>query len=219
MVFGFDIHGDVATEHAASFARAHVGDAHLFDLMGVDGLIVPSRVAAALDADPGPWRRAAQRDDAVIYHRTIVRAPITAVNAVRAVASLRSAAVALRRAPEGAPVLEAPEAPRLALARLREVRATRLGTEAQVEASREADALLVFARPWYPGFVATFNGRTLPVLRVDGLMPAVRIAAGSSGRLVLRYRPWALRVGVPLSATALLLVVVCGALSVRARRP
>ena len=70
------------------------------------------------------------------------------------------------------------------------------------------DSLLVFARPWVPGFVASLNGKTLDVETADLIMPAVRIPAGSEGEVALEYKPRSLVTGAIIAAIALLAAVV-----------
>ncbi|MEP6810957.1 MAG: hypothetical protein ABI992_11995, partial [Chthoniobacterales bacterium] len=70
----------------------------------------------------------------------------------------------------------------------------------------ERPALLTFSRPYFRGYRATLNGRTLPVKSWRGFVPAVEIPAGANGRLILVYRPWWLLVG---GAIALVSAVVC----------
>jgi hypothetical protein len=75
--------------------------------------------------------------------------------------------------------------------------------------SADREALVVFSRPWYPGYVAECDGRPLPVSQLDLTLTAVRLPPGMSGRLTLRYRPRALAVGAAMTAvTAAVLVVV-----------
>ena len=70
------------------------------------------------------------------------------------------------------------------------------------------ESLLVFARPWVPGFVASLNGKPLQVETADLIMPAVRVPAGSEGEVVLAYKPRSLKLGASIAAAALLLAVV-----------
>ena len=56
-------------------------------------------------------------------------------------------------------------------------------------------ALIVFRRPWLPGWRATLNGKPLEVIRADAVMPAVEIPNGAQGKLELVYRPASLIIG------------------------
>jgi len=80
---------------------------------------------------------------------------------------------------------------------------------ADVDTTRcTADALLVFARPWFPGFRAELNGRALAVETADLMMPAVRIPPGSRGRVVLRYAPRALTAGFSIAAAGVIIAMM-----------
>jgi hypothetical protein len=84
---------------------------------------------------------------------------------------------------------------------IREIRTSRLSTSVLVDASpAKESSLIVFDRPWYPGFVATLNGRELPVLRADLIMPAVELQPGDRGLLVVRYRPRSMITGIAIAA-------------------
>ena len=63
---------------------------------------------------------------------------------------------------------------------------------------------MVFRRALYPGFRARLDGRELPVVPVDLILPGVRLPAGSRGRLELDYAPASLTIGAALAALALL---------------
>ncbi len=61
---------------------------------------------------------------------------------------------------------------------------------------------IVWARAWYPGYEAAWNGQPLTVEIVNAILPSVVIPAGA-GDLVLRYRPRGLGLGLALAALAL----------------
>jgi len=63
---------------------------------------------------------------------------------------------------------------------------------------------VAFRRPYFPGYVAELDGVPLPVAASDGLFPAVHLAAGSHGRLTLRYQPAAVFLGGTLATLGLL---------------
>lgn len=65
-----------------------------------------------------------------------------------------------------------------------------------------AGGRLVWARAWYPGYRAAWNGQPLTVEIVNDILPSVVIPAGT-GELVLRYRPRGLGLGLALAALAL----------------
>jgi uncharacterized membrane protein YfhO len=95
------------------------------------------------------------------------------------------------------------------LRRIERVSEERLRTTADIAPSTEqGKSLVVFMRPWLPGWSATLNGRPLTVLRADSIMPAVEIESSEHGQLVLEYRPASLRIGIVLAAAALLAIAV-----------
>jgi hypothetical protein len=65
------------------------------------------------------------------------------------------------------------------------------------------EALIVFPRPWYPGYQATLNGEPLRVEQLTLLLPAVRVPPGAHGVLCLYYLPTALRYGCYVAAASL----------------
>lgn len=72
---------------------------------------------------------------------------------------------------------------------------------ARVRVVAERAGLLVVSQAWSPGWSATVDGRSAPVLRVDGVVQGVPVPPGTSD-VVLRYRPPGLRLGGAISATA-----------------
>lgn len=65
-----------------------------------------------------------------------------------------------------------------------------------------AGGRIVWARAWYPGYEADWNGAPLSVEVVNGILPSVVVPAGT-GELRLRYRPAGLAPGLALAALAL----------------
>ncbi|MGY2051620.1 hypothetical protein [Methylobacterium sp. JK268] len=61
---------------------------------------------------------------------------------------------------------------------------------------------VVWARAWYPGYEAAWNGAPLPIEVVNGILPSVVLPAGT-GVLTLRYVPAGLRTGLALAGLAL----------------
>lgn len=76
----------------------------------------------------------------------------------------------------------------------------------------DTPALLVISEAYYPGWVATVNGQSAPVLEADAFLLAVPIPAGES-KVELDYRPSLLAIGVLLSMITLL--VCAGLVSIR----
>jgi hypothetical protein len=85
-------------------------------------------------------------------------------------------------------------------------RAPRIASFAPDEVVVELDALapgyVVLADPFYPGWEATVDGRPAPIVRADYALRAVRVDTGAK-RVVFRFRPASVRVGLLLSLAGL----------------
>ena len=86
-----------------------------------------------------------------------------------------------------------------------------------VEASSRYDAVLVLADSWFPGWKATIDGVPTRILRGNLLLRAVSIPAGNH-RVVFHYDPAPFRLGVLVSASALLIGVSLGLAGLVLRR-
>jgi hypothetical protein len=75
---------------------------------------------------------------------------------------------------------------------------------------------VVVADAFAPGWQAILDGRTVPILRADGLFRAVAVAAGRH-ELEMVYRPAEVRAGLGLSLAALLVTALLG-ITAAARR-
>jgi hypothetical protein len=71
-------------------------------------------------------------------------------------------------------------------------------------------SVLTIARPWLPGYYATWNQAALPVYRADLLMPGVIIPPNQTGILKLCYFPKSLRIGLTFSILTLLIMITTG---------
>jgi len=76
--------------------------------------------------------------------------------------------------------------------------------------------LLNISQAWFPGWEATIDGRSAPVVRADGLVTGVPVPSGRHA-VALRYRAPGLRAGVALSLLAAVALLVWGVIA-RARR-
>ncbi|RUL88692.1 hypothetical protein [Tautonia sociabilis] len=192
----------------------------LLDRMGVDALIVSNRYLGLAGTLPGQgWRRARTLPDGAVFRR--VGGALPRVRAVRRarVSGSREEGLAFLRDPEADPELPvllaeghqgSPAGRPFARASVTTRRASRCRVVVDVRAEEPGLAVVVaFARPWYPGYRATFEGRPVPVDRLDLILPAVRLPAGAAGRLVLEYRPRSFRWGIRVaSATGLFVLAV-----------
>jgi hypothetical protein len=92
--------------------------------------------------------------------------------------------------------------------------------QVRIAASADRPTRVVFARLWWPGYQAEFNGQTLPVRTHSGFLAAVDIpAAAGTGVLTLRYRPPYLGVGLASAAAGLALIAAVLAFWVPRPRP
>ena len=80
----------------------------------------------------------------------------------------------------------------------------------------DGEVLVTFARPWFPGYHATCDGKPVAVQMYDLFLPAVRLPAGTNGRVVLSYWPTSLSAGFWLAGTtAAALALAVAATAVR----
>src|SRR6185503_14290675 len=77
----------------------------------------------------------------------------------------------------------------------------------EVEATLEADGLLVLADTYYPGWRATVDGAPARIVAANHLFRGVPVPAGRH-RVRFEYRPWQVPVGIAVSALALLVVLL-----------
>ena len=83
----------------------------------------------------------------------------------------------------------------------------------RARATLARDGVLVVANSFAPGWKATIDGEPTPLLRANGVLTAIELAAGSHA-VELRYDPWPFKVG----ATATVLTAIgMLALALRAR--
>jgi hypothetical protein len=81
--------------------------------------------------------------------------------------------------------------------------ATRWGSSSvDLDVSSVRDGMLVVSQAWFPGWTATVDGRSAPVVRVDGLVQGVPVGPGRH-HVTLRYRAPGLGLGAALSAVTL----------------
>ncbi len=74
----------------------------------------------------------------------------------------------------------------------------------------DRETLVLFSRPFFPGYVATFNGKPVSIERFQAIMPAVRLPHGESGAVVLEYRPASLQRGSRLAFFAIIGIGLTG---------
>ena len=219
-VCGIQGHGYFVGDSADRLLDQETGPDGMLQLMGVDGLIVADRFLAhqpKLEAEG--WRPTADVASGRIFRRDGPPSPRVRALDEAIYESDMSAAIKLLVAETGKPAPHilmdsTPGAPqgvqRFATAQAALVEDGRNEAAAEVvNPSADQEALVVFSRPWYPGYRAECDGKPAPVSVLDLTMPAVRLPPGTSGRLVLRYRPRSLEIGgVVAAATAGILLII-----------
>ncbi|HEX6099038.1 MAG TPA: hypothetical protein VF432_22185 [Thermoanaerobaculia bacterium] len=207
-VFQFDVHGPIRPDRAEQLLRYESGRNQLLHHLGVDGLLVPvplvQRNAALLSRNG--WTPAARIADCFVLHRERLSDPLfLAALAVKTPGEQQAyEAVFQRRTPQLPVVLLADGGrERYGPRQLANVVEARNETTFVVR-GKGSKALIVFRRPWLPGWRASIGETPLPVLRANLLMPAVEIPAGAEGEVRLVYRPRSLRIGAAIAGLALL---------------
>lgn len=76
-----------------------------------------------------------------------------------------------------------------------------------IDATLATPGLLVLTDTWYPGWTAEVDGAPAPLLRADFAFRAVALQAGTH-RVLLRYAPRSLRIGLAITLAAALVVAV-----------
>jgi hypothetical protein len=164
------------------------------DLMRVERLIVERgpQLRELERVIASPWRRTDSRRFAVVYGRELPNAALPG--------SLAWPATGVRAEALGVATAE---------------------REALRIAQRDrAHRTLTFARTWWPGYRATFNGQSVPVRALDGLLVAVDLPEdASTGELVLSYRPPAFAASVAVSLLALFALMATTLLHARWMSP
>ncbi|HYC90144.1 MAG TPA: YfhO family protein [Thermoanaerobaculia bacterium] len=210
-IFDIDVHGPMSSRRAETFLRYETRNHELLHQLGVDGLVVPEVMArrhANVLARNG-WTPAARVAGALVLHREPLPAPVFQAAVALKIADQRQtyAAIFDRKTPQLPVVLFTPgNTQRYAHRRLLRVDEGRNHTEVRF-AEQGAGTLLVFRRPWLPGWRATVDGKPVPVLRANMIMPAVEVPADASV-VRLTYRPTSLVVGAAIAALSLIVLVV-----------
>jgi hypothetical protein len=235
-LFGWEVHGSF--EHPADARRilaSESGPHGLLQLMGVDGLVVADRFHQyrKILAKNG-WREVAQVKGGRVFHRNGRASPrVRVIEQGTCIADRFKAGEQLtRHGKEPLPSFllttergTKPTQLRFAPAQVAVVEESRCSMRAQVtSAGGQGEILVVFSRPWFPGYQALSNGQPVPVEVYDLILPAVRLPAGTSGPLLLEYRPVSYVLGCRIAlitacGTALILLVATAQRWLRRRQP
>ncbi len=225
--FAIETHGYVNGNHLGRLALAGTAPGGVLARTGVDGLVLgdSSRRLAPQVAKAG-WEVSLADAEGVLMHRRGPASP-----AVRAVPAVRMADLAVPEAwaaaidrTDGLSVVQAtPARPvgvelRFAARAVRRLWAGRNGEAFEV-AGGNGTAMVALRRAWLPGYEAIApDGRSLPIVALDGAIIGVEVPPEVAGEVVVRYRPRALVLGAWISAaTALLMLVLALRLRVRPR--
>jgi len=194
--FDFAIHGEIGPEMGRGLLENESGPDGKLARLGVDGIVV----ANELDRDPQPeseWELAAATEEGRVFHRrggTLAR--------VRSVTSIDS------RPNEQFATAE--------ISRIENGR-NRLQADVMVPVG-DSPALLTISRPFFHGYQAMIQGRSLKLDSYRGLLPVIEVPAGTNGRLTLVYRPWWLLWGGGLSAFCFTIAILSAGLAARTPR-
>jgi hypothetical protein len=209
--------GFLPPEESKRILKMETGSQGLLQLMGVDGLVVARSLRSEMQSlTKQGWRKVASLREGAVFHR--VGAPSPRIRSVSSVKIARSDRQALewlvRRKNTAVPLILKDRSTKqkevqFAAAQTSVLQETRTQVTATVgSSSSSAESLIVFSRPLYPGYRATFNGKPLRVKALNLFLPAVQLPPGANGQLVLQYRPMSLVIGSIVSGITVLGTVV-----------
>lgn len=75
-----------------------------------------------------------------------------------------------------------------------------------IAARMNCRGLVILSDSWYPGWRATVDGTSVPILEVDGAVRGVLVDAGTH-RIEMKYRPWSVYLGALSTLTAALIAL------------
>jgi hypothetical protein len=179
---------DINTAKKILNLEDQLDDRGLPALMGVDGYIISAHFEPDLQAEIASltargWILAARTDEGLVFHRPGKR-------------SLRVRAFVIDNQSQSSPV------------RLTNIQEANTFVSLDVESiSSDLEPIILFSRPWYPGYKAKLNGKEIPVDTLNSMMPVVKLPIGAKGHLELLYRPNSLIWGVVIAISTLLLSI------------
>ena len=189
--FDFAIHGEIGPEVGRALLEKESGPDGKLARLGVDGIIVANEI----DRDPQPeseWELAAATEEGRVFHRRAGKlARVRSVTSIDSRPNEQFATAEISRIVNGR---------------------NRLQADVIVPAGGNL-ALLTVSRPFFHGYQATIEGRSLKVDSYRGLLPVIEVPSGTSGRLTLAYRPWWLLWGGGFSAFCFVIVILSAGLS------
>jgi hypothetical protein len=178
--FSAYIHGEIDPDMANYLVEKQSGPDGQLAQIGMDGIVI----AQELTVHPEPaseWQPVFSNEEGRVFYR---RGP--PISAVRSQAS-------------GGFVV----------ATVSNIDEKRNRVEADVNVPPgDRPALVVFSRPWFRGYRAWINGRALGVESAGGLIPAVKVPAGTAGRIKLEYRPTWLWFGTAVALVSMVILLI-----------
>jgi hypothetical protein len=230
ILFSFGHIGQVDSKAAERLLRVEAGREGLLAFMAVDALVLGNELhglapiverqgwRAKADSGVRAFRRSGPPSPRV---RSLTRAEVSGdrFHILSSLCKRQAGPLPLLLYRAGSPAESPPED--LAQAPLWGLQEERNRAVVQVGRARdrERESVIVFSRPWYPGYRAYLDGKPMPVEVLALTMPAVRLPPGSSGNLVLEYRPMAITIGGPMTALTAAFVVCAAVVAlVRGRR-
>jgi hypothetical protein len=195
----FDAFGSVDPAVAENFVSPE--RAGLLDFLGVDGLVF-GPAYRYLEPQLGPdWAKIYSSEEADVYHHDPSRAVLAkSLETLAARPNEKFASTGLRIIKDQRQSLEIAITPLPAAAA---DSAEDIGLiDPDSALPLPLPSAIVFPRPYYPGYVATLNGRPIPVLAYRGIVPMVELRPKAQGTLVVRYRPAWLRFGSIIAGAA-----------------
>lgn len=178
----FETHGQMFPEAVRWVFAAGAGPHDVLAAIGVDALVVSkhaARLGSLLEAD---WEKVWSGAEADVYHRR----GVTGRSAV-----ILSPAAASQSAFQRAPL----------------VIDGRHRAEIELPAAA-GPRLVVFPRPWYPGWQATLAGRSLATTAYENVAIAAVVPPDAAGRLAINYRPAGFTIGLPIALVAAVMLLV-----------
>ncbi|HYC90146.1 MAG TPA: YfhO family protein [Thermoanaerobaculia bacterium] len=205
-VFAVDPHGPMDAARAELFLREQSGERRLLQQFGIDGLIVPEPMARkhAQTLARNGWTPAARLAGCLVLHRERIHSPVFKDTHALQTSDERTAYLVMFA---GGLVLypafdsEVREYGTRDLLRAEEHRNS---TVVRFE-DKGPRTLLVFRRPWLPGWRATIDGESVPVLRANMVMPAVEVPPDRF-EVRLYYLPTSLIAGLVIAALSLVVL-------------
>jgi len=165
--FFFSIHGEIDSGAAYWLLYAEAGPNGLLAQLGIDGLTIAQE--SWMNPEPqNEWELVSSTNEGRVFHRRGGPLP-----RIRSLASTPSRGDAHYVAANVTDIVER--------------RNSVSGTIEVPDGS--GPALIAFSRPYFDGYVATLDGKPVPVTSERNMFPVIELPPGSRGHLVLRYRP------------------------------